>query len=66
MIKIPSLYLGAAIIRYSCSIDESRPVPGFVSPFMIPDSQVPNSWGTSGCTLVTISIQCKTWDYSLH
>jgi hypothetical protein len=32
----------AVIIRYSCSIDESRPVPGFISPLMIPAPQVSN------------------------
>jgi hypothetical protein len=66
MIKIPSLYSGAAIIRYSCSIDESRHVPGSISPLMIPAPQVPNPWGTSRCTLFTMLTQCKTWDYSLH
>jgi hypothetical protein len=33
---------------------------------MIPAPQVPNPWGISGCTLFTMSTQCKTWDYSLH
>jgi hypothetical protein len=66
MIKIPSLCLEAVIIRYNCSIDESRPVPGSISPLMTPASQVSNSWGTYGCTLFTMLIQCKTWDYSLH
>jgi hypothetical protein len=62
ILKIPSLYWKAVIIRYSCSMDESRPVPGFVSPLMIPAPQVPNPWGTSGCTLFTMSTRCKTWD----
>jgi hypothetical protein len=47
MIKIPSLCLEAVIIRYNCSIDESRPVLGSISPLMIPAPQVPNVWGTS-------------------
>jgi hypothetical protein len=67
MIKIfPPYIRGAVIIRYNCSIDESRLVPGSVSPLIIPASQVLNSWGTSGCTLFTMSTQCKTWDYALH
>jgi hypothetical protein len=60
MIKILSLCLEAVIIRYNCSIDESRPIPGFISPLMIPAPQVPNLWGTSGCNLFTMSTQCKT------
>jgi hypothetical protein len=59
ILKIPSLYLEAVIIHYNYSIDESCPL-------MIPAPQVPNLWGTSGCNLFTMSIQCKTWDYSLH
>jgi hypothetical protein len=67
MIKIfPPYIRGAVIIRYNCSIDESRPVPGSISPLMIPAPQVPNLWGTSRYTLFTMSTLCKTWDYSLH
>jgi hypothetical protein len=50
----------AVIIHYSCSIDESRPIPSFDSPLMIPAPQVPNPWRTSGCTLFTMSTQYKT------
>jgi hypothetical protein len=42
MVKFPPYVWKAIIIRYNCSIDESRPVPGFVSPLMIPAPQVPN------------------------
>jgi hypothetical protein len=66
ILKIPSLYLEAVIIHYNYSIDESCHVPSSISPLMIPAPQVPNLWGTSGCNLFTMSIQCKTWDYSLH
>jgi hypothetical protein len=44
MIKISRLNIqGAVIICYNCSIDESRPVPGSISPLMITALQVPNS-----------------------
>jgi hypothetical protein len=57
MVKFPPYVWKAIIIRYNCSIDESRPVPGFVSPLMIPAPQVPNPWGTFGCTLFIMSTQ---------
>jgi hypothetical protein len=43
ILKNSLLIFGKAVIfRYSYSIDESCPVPGVVSPLIIPAPQVPN------------------------